>query len=127
MVNSTTGMANFPKLGDDEFRLADREVGADFETGQIESLSGNVFGKISGNYIETFGTHGIDTFLSKKTHLAVPFTGMSIVFQSEISDKVSGLDVFLAYTFAVADGDCGNFKHFIASSLFLIGDLCNLQ
>jgi hypothetical protein len=81
-------MANFPKLGDDEFRLTDREVGADPETGQIETLSGNVFGKISGNHIETLVTHGIDTFLSKKTHLTVPFAGMCIIFQAEISDKV---------------------------------------
>jgi hypothetical protein len=108
-------MAYLSKLGDNQFRLPDCQVCTYPEAGQVESFGSDIFSKIAGHHVQPLGSHGLDAFLSQKTNLPMPFTGMSIIFQTKIGDEPGRCNVFFSYAFTVTNGDCSYLKHFIAS------------
>jgi hypothetical protein len=115
MIDGTTGVADFPKLRDHQLCFADADMPANLKGRKIQSLGGDILGKITGYDIQAFGPHGVDAFLGEKAHLAVPFTAMGIMFQTEIDDKLGRIDIVLSRSFPVADGDCLDCIHWRAS------------
>jgi hypothetical protein len=75
---------------------------------ELDAFGGNIFGKIAWIDIETLLTNLRDAFNGQKTDLAMPITGMGIIFKTVILDQSADAYVCFFNAFFGAYGNSNN-------------------